>query len=194
VQFDLTLPDDSNEYRETWEASRVPLVDSDQFESEESTQETEESDFEDDDIDQQIQQTMIHPPSYLMATTSTTTTQAATMTAQPPTQSTSTSMSMAGTTSADVLRSLQQALRRHTGGGGLGGGGGGGGPGPGGGAPGPGQNVAQQPAQPPHDVKMMGALPGIFAGNREQADNFVEQLKGYIRLNRLVPGMNSYIQ
>jgi len=40
----------------------------------------------------------------------------------------------------------------------------------------------------------MGALPSIFSGNREQADNFVEQLKGYIWLNRLVSGMNSYIQ
>jgi len=41
---------------------------------------------------------------------------------------------------------------------------------------------------------MMGTLPAIFAGNHEQADDFIEQLKGYIRLNRLVPGMNSYIQ
>ena len=91
---------------------------------------------------------------------------------------------------------MQQALRRHARGGGRGsgGGGGGGGPGAGGGAPAPGHNVAQQPAQPPHNVKMMEALPSIFAGNREQANNFVEQLKGYIRLNCLVPGMNSYIQ
>ena len=42
AQFDLVLEDNSNEYRETWEASQVPLVDSDQFESEESTEETEE--------------------------------------------------------------------------------------------------------------------------------------------------------
>ena len=40
----------------------------------------------------------------------------------------------------------------------------------------------------------MGALPAIFAGNREQADDFIKQLKGYIRLNRLIPGMNSFIQ
>jgi len=40
----------------------------------------------------------------------------------------------------------------------------------------------------------MGALPAIFAGNREQADDFIKQLKGYICLNRLVHGMNSYIQ
>jgi len=65
---------------------------------------------------------------------------------------------------------------------------------PSGRAPAPPANAPQQPAQPPQDVKMMGALPTIFAGNRKQADDFIEQLKGYIRLNRLVPGMNSYIQ
>jgi len=41
---------------------------------------------------------------------------------------------------------------------------------------------------------MMGALPAIFTGNREHTDDFIEQLKGYICLNRLVPGMNSFIQ
>jgi len=29
----------------------------------------------------------------------------------------------------------------------------------------------------------MGALPAIFGGNRELADDFIEQLKGYIHLN-----------
>ena len=116
AQFDLNLTDDSNEYRETWEASRVPLIDSDQFKSEESTEDSEESDFEDEDVNRQIRQLTIHPPSYLMATTSTTTTQAATTMAQPPAQSTSTSTSTStGTTPANVLRSLQQALRRHAG-------------------------------------------------------------------------------
>jgi len=52
---------------------------------------------------------------------------------------------------------------------------------PGGGVGAP--NVPQQPAQPPQDVKMMGSLLAIFSGNREQADDFIEQLKGYIRLN-----------
>jgi len=41
---------------------------------------------------------------------------------------------------------------------------------------------------------MMGALPTIFAGNHKQADDFIKQLKGYIHLNRLVLGMNSFIQ
>ena len=134
-----------------------------------------------------------------MATSSATQTSTS-ISIQPPSQpttsaTTSTSTTTgAGTTPADVLWSLQQALRRHAPGGGRGGGGGGGRGGGGGGAPGAPPNVAQQPAQPPQDVKMMGALPSIFSGDREQANNFIEQLKGYIRLNRLVPGMNSYIQ
>jgi Retrotransposon gag protein len=54
--------------------------------------------------------------------------------------------------------------------------------------------VAQQPvaggAQPTD--KLMGALPAIFDGNRERADNFIEELKAYIRLNQRA--MTSYIQ
>jgi len=41
---------------------------------------------------------------------------------------------------------------------------------------------------------MMGALPAVFNGDRTYADDFVEQLKGYIRLNRQVAGMGSFIQ
>jgi len=41
---------------------------------------------------------------------------------------------------------------------------------------------------------MMGALPSIFAGDRMYADDFIDQLKAYIRLNRQVAGMGSYIQ
>jgi len=41
---------------------------------------------------------------------------------------------------------------------------------------------------------MMGALPSIFAGDRVYADDFVDQLKAYVRLNRQVAGMGSYIQ
>jgi len=132
-----------------------------------------------------------------MATTLATQT-TTTMTSQLPTQSSSTAATTStsgGTTPADILRRLQQALRRNAlgrGGGGGGGSGGGGGRAPG--APGGAQNIPQQPAQPPQDVKMMGTLPSIFSGDREQADNFMEQLKGYIHLNHLVPGMNLYIQ
>jgi hypothetical protein len=38
----------------------------------------------------------------------------------------------------------------------------------------------------------MGALPAIFDGNRERADNFIEELKAYICLNQRA--MASYIQ
>jgi Retrotransposon gag protein/Zinc knuckle len=41
---------------------------------------------------------------------------------------------------------------------------------------------------------MMGALPAIFDGDRERADDFIEELKGYIRLNNNVGGMNSYLK
>jgi len=41
---------------------------------------------------------------------------------------------------------------------------------------------------------MMGALPSIFAGDRMYADDFIDQLKAYVRLNRQVAGMGLYIQ
>jgi hypothetical protein len=44
------------------------------------------------------------------------------------------------------------------------------------------------------DPKMMGALPAIFDGNREWADDFIEELKAYICLNNNVEGMNSYLK
>jgi len=43
-------------------------------------------------------------------------------------------------------------------------------------------------------VKMMGALPSIFNGDRMYADDFIKQLKAYIQLNRQVAGMGSFIQ
>jgi len=214
TQFDLTLPDPSQEYREAWEASRVPLIESDDYHTPTSTENSSSDDENDDSLRQQIRQTEItldadtvrlssprptfrpHIPINIMATQTTTATTTQTTAPPPPASSstTTTSTAPAGATSADVLQSLQRALRRTVpGGGGPPGGGpagGGGGPPAGGAAP----NVPQQPAQPPQDVKMMGALPAIFAGNREQADDFIEQLKGYICLNRLVLGMNSFIQ
>ena len=40
----------------------------------------------------------------------------------------------------------------------------------------------------------MGALPAIFDRDRTKADDFIEELKAYVRLNRDVPGMESYIK
>jgi Zinc knuckle/Retrotransposon gag protein len=54
--------------------------------------------------------------------------------------------------------------------------------------------TAQQPmarGTQPSD-KMMGALPAIFDGNRERADDFIEELKAYIHLNQIA--MASYLK
>ena len=67
----------------------------------------------------------------------------------------------------------------------------GGGP-PGGGPPAGGQPpAAQQPIPPALDVKAMGSLPQIFYGDRAKADNFIEEVKGYFRLNADIPRYNS---
>ena len=54
AQFDLTLPDPSFQYREAWEAARVPLVDSEDYHTLTSTEDS-SSDLDDrDPTDQQI--------------------------------------------------------------------------------------------------------------------------------------------
>jgi Retrotransposon gag protein len=85
----------------------------------------------------------------------------------------------------------QTTISEGPSGGGAGGGGGGGG-----GTPGPRPPVPLPPAvgQAAANPKMMGALPAIFNGNREQADNFIKELKAYICLNNNVGGMNSYLK
>ena len=67
--------------------------------------------------------------------------------------------------------------------GGGGGGGGGGGAGGGGG----GSNAAGG------NTRAMGALPIIFQGDRDKADDFIDALKHYLRLNRETPPLNTYI-
>ena len=81
---------------------------------------------------------------------------------------------------------MQQAFQQKKPGGGSGPPGGGGGP-PGGGQP----PVAQQPVPPAADVKVMGSLPQIFYGDQSKADGFIEEVKGYFRLNTDVAGYNS---
>ena len=94
------------------------------------------------------------------------------------------------TTSPATLKShFDKALHRdgRGGGGGRGSGGGGGGGG-GGGHPAP---QPQQPIPAAADVKAMGKLSEIFGGNREQVDNFIKAIKGYLRLNQDVAGFDS---
>ena len=73
-------------------------------------------------------------------------------------------------------------------GGGGGGGGGGSGGGGGGGDPPLGN---QQVVQVQGDVRLMGALPNIFTGDRNKAAAFIESIKQYIRLNDEVPSFRS---
>jgi hypothetical protein len=40
----------------------------------------------------------------------------------------------------------------------------------------------------------MGALPQLFHGNRTCAEDFIEEVKNFLRLNRDVPGYNSPIR
>jgi hypothetical protein len=102
---------------------------------------------------------------------------------------------VAGMTPTSIQGKLNMVLR-HTGplgGGGptgLGGPGGPGGPGMPGGGPGQ-ANVLQQPVPPVGDVKTMGQLPQIFTGDHARADDFIEEVKGYLRLNQDMVGFNS---
>ena len=182
------------------------LHDYDETESEEESQST---DTEEPTVDQQIRQTPIDPvlrtsplatttrlPERTMTTTIEETT--ATMTTFDTSRS-------AQTQSQKIASAMQQAFRQKKPGGGSGppdgggagppggGGSGGGGSGPpGGGPPAGGQPpAAQQPVPPAPDVKAMGSLPQIFYGDRSKADDFIEEVKGYFRLNADVPGYNS---
>jgi hypothetical protein len=50
---------------------------------------------------------------------------------------------------------------------------------------------AQQQAQANRDIKAMGQLPQSFDGNRERAEDFIEEVQAYLCLNRDVPGYNN---
>ena len=69
---------------------------------------------------------------------------------------------------------------------------GGGGPGSPGGAP-PVAGGAGQPVPPPQDVRPHGSPPATFHGDRALADNFLDELKLYFRLNWAVPAYQSHI-
>ena len=44
---------------------------------------------------------------------------------------------------------------------------------------------------PAADVKAMGKLPDTFDGDRAKAEDFIEEVKGYLHLNQDVAGFNS---
>ena len=118
-------------------------------------------------------------------------------------------MSATQTTQATLLQTTEQLALAVQGTGGkkrkglpngggpppAGGSGGGGGPPPaggGGGAPNPpagGQGAA--PTLPNPNIKVMGTKPENFEGDRMKAEEFMEDVKKYMRLNRQVPGFSS---
>jgi hypothetical protein len=89
-----------------------------------------------------------------------------------------------------IKHAWNKGMKRNPSGGNPGGGGGGGQP------PSPqGPATAQQQVpQPQGDVRMMGALPEPFTGERAKAGNFIEAMKTYIHLNWQVPGFESAMQ
>ena len=174
------------------------------YDETDSEEESQNTDTEEPTVDQQIRQMPIDPVLKTSPLTTTTKLPEGTMTTT--TQETTATMATFDTTTSTqsqsqrIASAMQQAFKQKKPGGGSGpprGGGsgppGGGGSGPpGGGPPAGGQPpAAQQPVPPAPDVKAMGSLPQIFYGDRAKADNFIEEVKGYFRLNADVPGYNS---
>jgi hypothetical protein len=54
--------------------------------------------------------------------------------------------------------------------------------------------IPQQPVAIAGDVKTMGQLPQVFTGDHAQADNFIEEVKGYLHLNQDMAGFDSPIK
>ena len=151
----------------------------------------------DDSEDNQIRNSPIvtSPPPYTLlpaptmastsTTTLTTTAQASTAPKPPP------------SSPSQIVTKFHQSFNlpgSPTGGGGGCGGGGSGGGGGGGGPPAPlppQQPQQQQNVAPAADVKAMGKLPDTFNGDRTKAEDFIEEVKGYLRLNQDVAGFNS---
>ena len=91
----------------------------------------------------------------------------------------------------DIKKVFGKALRWKDPGGGGGGSGGGGGGGGDEGGRGNGQPTPQQVILPTQDEQVMGQLPQVFDGDRTKAKAFMEEIKGYLRLNAGVNGFNS---
>ena len=129
---------------------------------------------------------MLHVPFKYMTMSQTTT--APTIAVQTTTAETTYNLSQS------IKHAWNKGMKRNPGGGNLEGNPGGGG---GGGQPLSPQGPAaapQQVPQPQGDVRMMGALPEPFTGERAKAGNFIEAMKTYVHLNRQVPGFESTMQ
>jgi hypothetical protein len=63
-----------------------------------------------------------------------------------------------------------------------------------GGPGGPLVQVPQQPVAPAGDVKTMEQLPQVSMGDCTKANDFIEEVKGYLHLNQDVAGFNSLVK
>jgi hypothetical protein len=160
-------------------------------------------------IDLQIRHSPIQLPQTIQAMASTSLTpirftQHPTMLTQTQTQIQGSSTTQApssnvpAASAATITNAFNKAFKRTPasgggggGGGGRGGGGGGGGGEGGGGGGGGGNPPALQPVAQANDVRAMGKLPEAFTGDQTKADDFIEEVKGYLRLNADVPGFDS---
>ena len=112
---------------------------------------------------------------------------------------TSTQNTVQTTSTSNVTITPQQLCQRlatgfrKQGGGGGGGGGGNEGGGSGGSGGGGGAAQPQQPVPVAQDVRAMGSPPFIYNGDRTKADDWLKELKMYLRVNRDVAGFDSPI-
>ena len=144
----------------------------------------------DKDTDEQIRRTPIKTKGKTIANMSDTRTQTQSITVASGSGSRYNAPPDAATPD-DIFLTLDRALGRDAGGGGGGGGGGGN---PGGGGPpagGPQGDQPQQAVQPALGLKQSGELPTVFDGNREKAEQFIRQIKTYLRHNAEVAGFDS---
>jgi hypothetical protein len=124
-----------------------------------------------------------HPVTQPKMTTTATTTQTA--------QATSTVHQTTTAFIQSLNDAFDNALNWNPPGGGGGGGGGGGEGGDGGGGGGNPPANALQPIPQPRDVRAMGKQPESFYGNRTKAEEFIEEVQGYLCLNADIAGLNS---
>jgi hypothetical protein len=54
--------------------------------------------------------------------------------------------------------------------------------------------ILQQPIALAGDIKTTGQLPQVFTGDCSKADNFIEEVKGYLHLNQDMAGFDSPIK
>ncbi len=124
------------------------------------------------------------------------TTTAQTTTATQVAPATTAAATAASTTPPATVQQITDAFNmglKHVPGGGGSGAGGSGEGGAGGGA-GPIGPANQMPVVCARDVKAMGTLPHTFTGDRTQAEQFMEEVRTYLRLNNDVAGFNSPIK